>query len=87
MYEIIIDTDVCKKDGLCAMAGPRGILRQEEKRTLPQIVTADLEHCFLCGQCVSICTSGAISHSHFPEGTITSIRADYLPTVGVKKLI
>mgnify|MGYP001812456337 FL=1 len=80
MLEITIDADVCKKDGLCAMACPRGILRQEEKRTLPQIVAADLEHCFLCGQCVSICRYGAISHSHFPEGTVTPIRSEYLPT-------
>ena len=80
MIEIRIDADVCKKDGLCAMACPRGILRQGEKRTLPQIVAADLEHCFLCGQCVSICPSGAISHSHFPEGTVTPTRSEYLPT-------
>ena len=80
MLEITIDADVCKKDGLCAMACPRGILKQEEKRTLPQIVAADLEHCFLCGQCVSICPSGAISHSHFPEGTVTPTRSEYLPT-------
>ena len=80
MFEITIDADVCKKDGLCAMACPRGILEQEEKRTLPQIVAADLEHCFLCGQCVSICPSGAISHSHFPEGTVTPTRSEYLPT-------
>jgi nitroreductase/NAD-dependent dihydropyrimidine dehydrogenase PreA subunit len=80
MLEITIDANVCKKDGLCAMACPRGILRQEEKRTLPQIVAADLEHCFLCGQCVSICPSEAISHSHFPEGTVTPTRSEYLPT-------
>ena len=80
MLEITIDADVCKKDGLCAMACPRGILEQEEKRTIPQVVAADLEHCFLCGQCVSICPSGAISHSHFPEGTVTPIRSEYVPT-------
>ena len=80
MLEITIDANVCKKDGLCAMACPRGILRQEEKRAPPQIVAADLEHCFLCGQCVSICPSGAISHSHFPEGTVTPTRSEYLPT-------
>jgi nitroreductase/NAD-dependent dihydropyrimidine dehydrogenase PreA subunit len=80
MLEITIDADVCKKDGLCAMACPRGILKQEDKRTLPQIVAADLEHCFHCGQCVSICPSGAISHSQFPKGTVTPTRSEYLPT-------
>ena len=80
MLEITIDTDLCKRDGLCAMACPRGILEQKEKLTIPQIVAADLEHCFLCGQCVSICRQGAISHSHFPEGTVTPIRSEVVPT-------
>jgi nitroreductase/NAD-dependent dihydropyrimidine dehydrogenase PreA subunit len=80
MLEITFDTDVCIKDGLCAMACPRGIITQEEKRTIPQINATALDHCFLCGQCVSICRQGAISHSHFPEGTVTPIRSEYVPT-------
>jgi nitroreductase/NAD-dependent dihydropyrimidine dehydrogenase PreA subunit len=78
--EIIYDADLCKKCGFCAMACPRGILEQKEKRTVPKIVDSFLEHCFLCGQCVSICPNGAISHSHFPEGTVTPIRSEYVPT-------
>ena len=35
MLEIIIDTDVCKKDGLCAMACPRGILEARRKAHHP----------------------------------------------------
>lgn len=80
MPEITIDTDICKKDGLCAMACPRGILQQQEKGAIPQIVEAFREHCFLCGQCVSICPSGAISHSHFPEGTVTPVKSEYVPS-------
>ena len=80
MLEITHDADVCKKCGLCAMTCPRGILQQEEKGTIPKIVDAYLEKCFRCGQCVAICPQGAISHSHFPEGTVTPVRSEYVPT-------
>jgi nitroreductase/NAD-dependent dihydropyrimidine dehydrogenase PreA subunit len=80
MIEIIIDADVCQKDGLCAMACPRGILVQEEPASIPEIVDDFLEKCFRCGQCVSICPNGAISHSHFPEGTVNPVRTEQVPT-------
>jgi nitroreductase/NAD-dependent dihydropyrimidine dehydrogenase PreA subunit len=80
MLEITIDADVCKQDGLCAMTCPVVILQQEEKGTMPEIDDARLESCFRCGQCVSICPQGAISHSHFPEGTVTPIKRENVPT-------
>jgi nitroreductase/NAD-dependent dihydropyrimidine dehydrogenase PreA subunit len=78
MFEITIDADVCKKDGLCAMTCMRGNFQQEEKGTIPKIV--NLEKCYGCGQCVAVCPQGAISHSHFPEGTVNPIRSEYVPT-------
>jgi NAD-dependent dihydropyrimidine dehydrogenase PreA subunit len=78
MLEITIDADVCKKDGLYAMACTRDVFRQEEKGTMPKII--GLERCFGCGQCVAICPQGAISHSGFPEGTVTPIRSELVPT-------
>ena len=78
MLEISIDADVCTKDGLCAMTCGRAVFRQEEKATIPEIV--NLERCFRCGQCVAICPQGAISHSHFPDGTVNPIRSEYVPT-------
>ncbi len=78
MFEIKIDADACKKDGLCAMTCMRAILRQEEKGTIPKIV--ELEKCFGCGQCVAICPHGAISHSEYPKDAVTPIRSEYIPT-------
>jgi len=80
MFEITIDADICKKDGLCAMMCPVAVFQQEEKATIPKIVDAHLESCFGCGQCVSICPQGAISHSHYPEGMVNPIRREYVPT-------
>jgi ferredoxin len=54
MIEINIDPNICKKDGLCTMACPLSILKQEEKGTIPKIDDTFLAKCFRCGQCVSI---------------------------------
>jgi nitroreductase/NAD-dependent dihydropyrimidine dehydrogenase PreA subunit len=80
MFEITIDTDLCKKDGLCAMTCPVAVLQQDEKATIPIIATDHLGSCFGCGQCVSVCPQGAISHSNYPEGTLTPIQSDMVPS-------
>jgi len=79
MPEITIDAGVCKRDGLCALACMRGILKQDEKGTVPILDEFHLPHCYECGQCVAICPSGAISHSSFPERTVEAVRPDLVP--------
>jgi NAD-dependent dihydropyrimidine dehydrogenase PreA subunit len=37
MYEVTIDTERCKKDGLCAMTCPVTVIQQDEKATVPKI--------------------------------------------------
>jgi nitroreductase/NAD-dependent dihydropyrimidine dehydrogenase PreA subunit len=88
MLEITYDADLCKKCGLCAMTCTVAILEQTEKGTVPKVDAARLESCVRCGQCVAICPQGAISHSHFPEGTVHPIRSEYVPTYDqVRELI
>ena len=77
MVDIKIDADVCRRDGLCVLTCSRGVLRQEEKDTVPEIARLDM--CFGCGQCVAVCPHGALSHSEYPQDKITPIRSDYLP--------
>jgi nitroreductase/Pyruvate/2-oxoacid:ferredoxin oxidoreductase delta subunit len=80
MVEITYNEELCKRCGLCAMTCTVAIPQQREKGTIPQVAEADLERCVCCGQCVAICPQGALSHSHFPEGTVTPIRSELLPT-------
>ncbi len=80
MFEIKINPDICKKCGSCAMTCPVMVLVQEEKRTVPKIDDVQLEACFGCGQCVSICPQGAVSHSRYPDGTVYPIRKEYVPS-------
>ena len=88
MVEIAIDASICRKCGSCAMTCPVVIPQQKEKGTVPEIVDADLQRCQNCGHCVAICPQGAFSHSHFPEGTVTPIKSEYVPSYDhVRELI
>jgi len=71
MYDVTIDPELCKKDGLCAMTCPVAVIQQDEKVTVPKIPDEHMERCIACGHCVAICRHGAISHSQ----TRRSIRA------------
>ena len=80
MVEITHDAARCKKCGFCAMTCALKVLRQEERGTIPRVNEARLESCVRCGQCVAICPQGALSHSHFPAGTVHPIRSEIVPT-------
>lgn len=80
MYEVTIDSERCKKDGLCAMICPDAIFQQDEKVTVPKISDERIEHCIACGHCVAICRHGAISHSEFPATTVQAIPFEQMPT-------
>ena len=80
MYEVTIDTELCKKDGLCAMICPDAVFQQDEKVTVPKISNEHMERCIACGQCVAICPQGAIGHSEFPSTAIRTIQVEEMPT-------
>jgi len=78
MARIRIDTDLCKRDGLCSVTCVQGIFRQKEKGTVPEIIGP--ESCFLCGQCVAICPHDAIVHGDFPEGSVGAVKPEHAST-------
>lgn len=78
MPQIIIDQNLCIKDGLCAMTCTRAVFEQEKKSSIPKI--DGLDRCFACGQCVSICSKDAISHSDFQTGRVNPIDIGIIPS-------
>ena len=78
MFEITIDHDRCKKDGLCERVCPKNIFVQQGKLTIPEVL--DEEWCIACGQCLGICRQGAIFHSEFPSEKISPIQFEEMPT-------
>ena len=43
MYQVTIDSNRCKKDGLCAMVCPVAVIQQDEKVTVPKISDKHME--------------------------------------------
>ncbi len=78
MAKIRIDTDRCKRDGLCSVTCVQRIFQQNEKGTVPEIIGS--ESCFLCGQCVAICPHDAIVHGDFPEGSVGAVKPEHTST-------
>jgi nitroreductase/NAD-dependent dihydropyrimidine dehydrogenase PreA subunit len=56
---IIIQEELCKRDGLCVKLCPVRIFATREGE-IPSV--NHTEECVLCGQCVAGCSSGALSH-------------------------
>jgi nitroreductase/NAD-dependent dihydropyrimidine dehydrogenase PreA subunit len=61
-----IDTSKCNKDGICARECPSGIIRLEEDNGYPYIVPGGEASCLVCGHCVAVCSTGALSHEKIP---------------------
>jgi len=55
------------------------VFSQPEKGALPELVREAL--CISCGHCVALCPQGAITHADFPEGSVTPVRGELLPSV------
>jgi nitroreductase/NAD-dependent dihydropyrimidine dehydrogenase PreA subunit len=67
--EIVIDLDLCDREGLCVLVCP-WVFEQAQPEDFP--VVKDPGACFYCGHCVAVCPSGAITHhsldmENFPE--------------------
>lgn len=59
MEPVIIDYEICNKDGLCSEVCPRKLIEIHEDRPVPVIGIENL--CIHCGHCLSVCPKGAIS--------------------------
>jgi len=57
---IDIDLSLCNKDGLCISECP-AFLFERGKNKFPVVVPEAAERCILCGHCIAVCTTGAIS--------------------------
>jgi len=78
VYTIGIDSDRCKKDGMCAVVCPKGIFVQREQLMMPDLVGEDT--CIGCGHCVAVCPGDAIQHSGFPPTATRAIQFEKVPT-------
>ncbi|MBT3225175.1 MAG: 4Fe-4S dicluster domain-containing protein [Deltaproteobacteria bacterium] len=76
MSFIQIDDTKCKKDGICVLECPVAILRQQDKKSPPQMVEGGDQICLTCGHCVSVCPHGALNHLKTTREECPPIEAD-----------
>ncbi len=71
---LAIDRDKCKKDGLCALECPVGLIRMDEAGDgFPVEVPEAESACLKCGHCVAVCPQGALNNSQAPLDECTEI--------------
>jgi len=63
MPAITIDETLCIKDGLCSIICPFQIILPPKGENPPEPKPEFSKWCTSCGHCVSICPTGALSHS------------------------
>lgn len=63
MIKIEINKETCTGDAKCVEVCPRGILRMNEKKYIPEFIPGGDEICINCGQCFAVCPHGAINLS------------------------
>jgi len=64
MSQIVVDTSLCVKDGLCVDVCPSKTLRRSEEG-LPEETPGSF--CILCGHCVAACVCDALTHTGLPQ--------------------
>ena len=66
MARITVDTDKCKKDGICSRVCVFRMIRKPDDERYPEIIPDMAEHCIACGHCVAACPTGALNHDLVP---------------------
>jgi nitroreductase/ferredoxin len=62
--QIVIDTNLCKKDGLCVEVCPAKTLAFNEEGFPEEVPESN---CIFCGHCVAVCTCDALTHLGLPN--------------------
>jgi nitroreductase/NAD-dependent dihydropyrimidine dehydrogenase PreA subunit len=79
MSQIMVDTNLCKRDGVCVAVCPSRILSLDEERFPEEVPVGN---CILCGHCVAVCERNALSHSGLPQEALLPT-SDELPVPAV----
>jgi nitroreductase/NAD-dependent dihydropyrimidine dehydrogenase PreA subunit len=73
-----VDENKCKRDGICAIECPVGIILPPEGDATPEPTPDADELCINCGHCVAVCPHGALSLATMGPDTCPPVHKDWL---------
>lgn len=74
-----IDADKCTRDLLCIKDCPAQILKINKETNLPFMIDKGHQFCMLCGHCMAICPTGALSLYDISAADCPPVQRDLLP--------
>ncbi len=74
-----IDAQKCKRDGLCSMACPMGLI-VPNKEKFPEPVPDAEKFCVGCGHCVAVCPHDALSLTAMQPQSLPLIKKELIPS-------
>ena len=78
---LLIDTEKCKRDGICVKACGRRIIEMKDQEAVPTPVAGAEELCVNCGHCVAACPTGALSLDTMKSEDCPDIRKNLMISV------
>ena len=80
MTLLTVDTEKCRRDGICKEVCPAGIITLETGSGFPAMTDGGETSCIRCGHCVAACPHEAMSHASIPVEDCPPVRRDLLPS-------
>lgn len=77
---ITINQEKCKRDRICAIECPSGLIDFVDKDAYPSPAAGAGEQCLSCGHCVSVCPYGAIAIDGITPEDCQPLNQDLMPS-------
>lgn len=78
MSVISVNTELCKRDGICVAVCPARIIEMKTDESFPEPVADAAERCINCGHCVAACPHEAISQRAMGPGDCAPVKKELL---------
>lgn len=79
MSLFVVDSEKCKRDGICVAECPLQLIELTDRKSVPIPINGADEMCINCGHCVAVCPHGAMSLATMKSEECAPVQKDLLP--------